>query len=81
MICKELGYGKKARFLGNQEEYFEFLETHLTEGRKTKGVTEASYLKVTFSPMSKEYFILNFIQNTQKNYLVVSQLKFGLNLS
>ena len=81
MICKELGYGKKARFLGNQEEYFEFLETHLTEGRKLKGVEEASYLKVTFSFMSTEYFILNFTQNTQNNYLVVSQLKFGLILS
>lgn len=80
MICKELGYGKKARFLGNQEEYSEFLETHFTEGRKPKGKEEALYLKVTVSFMSTKYFILNFIQNIN-NYLVVSQLKFELNLS
>ena len=80
MICKELGYGKKARFLGNQEEYSEFLETHFIEGRKPKGKEEALYLKVIVTFMSIEYFILNFIQNIT-SYLVVSQLKFELNLS
>ena len=47
MICNELGYGKKPRFLGNKEEYFQFLEKHFIKGRKPKGVDEAFYLKVT----------------------------------
>ena len=46
MICNELGYGKKARFLGNQEEYIQFLETHIKESRKPNGAKEAFYLEV-----------------------------------
>ena len=47
MICHELGYDGKARFLGNQEEYSQFLERHMKKGRKPNGVKEAFYLKVT----------------------------------
>ena len=56
MICNELGYGKKARFLGNQEEYFQFLETHMKKGREPNGAKEAFYLKVTVRFLSTEYF-------------------------
>jgi len=56
MICNELGYGKKARFLGNQDEYFQFLDRHIKQGRKPKGLEEEFYLKVIVRFLNTEYF-------------------------
>jgi len=67
MICKELGYGKKARFLGNQEEYSEFLETHFIEGRKPKGKEEALYLKN----------INNYLVNRHNDSSMISEFTIG----
>ena len=46
MVCDELGYGRHARFLGNQEEYLKFIKEHFEKNRHH--AEEELFLKVSF---------------------------------